>query len=258
MVLSPAVCLDEHIEGAVNFRDLGGYRAGDAVVRHGRVFRSGMTHHIAEAGVRALVERHGLRTVLDLRAGIEHEQDGFAPFTSGGVTVHLLPVADNINAPTEEQRRRYAEMRAGTFDWAASYMRLSRNGREVYRRFFEILAGPDALPAVFHCTAGRDRTGVAAALLLSLVGVDREEIAHDYALTGGHLRPHVARFIRASTRMQMTEEEMARVLETRHDAMYRFLTDLSAEYGSVEGYITDIGVTEAQVAAIREALLERM
>jgi protein-tyrosine phosphatase len=258
MVPSPAVCLDEHIEGAVNFRDLGGYRAGDAMVQHGKVFRSGMTHHIPAEGVLTLVERHGLRTVMDLRAPVEHEQDGFAPFQPHGLTVHLLPVADNLNAPQEERQRRYAEMRAGTFDWAASYLRLSRNGREVYRRFFEILAEPDALPAVFHCTAGRDRTGVAAALLLSVLGVDREDVAQDYALSGGHLRPHARRFIRASSRMQMTEDELARVLETRHDVMLRFLTDLSAEYGSVEGYVTDIGVTPAQVQTIRDALLTKL
>jgi protein-tyrosine phosphatase len=257
MAVSPATCLDETIEGAVNLRDLGGYRAGNAVVRRGVVFRSGMTHHISEAGVRALVERYGLRTVIDLRAAVEHEQDGFAPFEPLGLRVHLLPVADNLNAPAEEQRRRYEQMRAGTFDWAASYLRLTRAGRGVYRRFFEVLAEPDALPAVFHCTAGRDRTGVAAALLLSVLGVSRADVAHDYALSGVLLRPHVRRFIRASSRMQMTEDELARVLETRHDAMDRFLDALSGEYGSVEGYLADIGVTGRQITVIREALLDR-
>ncbi len=256
MVAFPGVCLDELVEGAVNFRDLGGHRAGPTRVRAGLLYRAGMTHRITDGGLATLTGRYGLRTAIDLRAAREREEDGVARFEQAGMRLYHAPMSDTINAPDEIRRQRYEEMRAGTFDWAASYLRLARGFPETYRRVFEIVTEPGALPAVFHCTAGRDRTGVAAALILSALGVSSDDIAADYARTGAYLHRHVHHFIRPSARMALSHDEMARVLETQAEAMEAFLEQLGREHGSVAGYLAHIGVTRAQTDALRATLLE--
>ena len=109
---------------------------------------------------------------------------------------------------------------------------------------------------MFHCTGGRDRTGVAAALLLSSLGVDDETIAQDYALTGEWLQPHVDRFGRQMEALQMTRESWARLLETSAGAMLRFLAWLREEHGSAQAYLREAGVGAVTVEAAREHLLE--
>lgn len=249
-------CLDDVVDGAVNFRDLGGHRAGDARVRHGVIFRSGMTHHISETGVRHLVEAYSLRTVIDLRVEKERIDDGIAPFEQHGIACHHLPMGDTSVMPEEIRKQRFEEMRAGTFDWTASYLRMARNGSDGFRRVFEILSEPGALPTVFHCVAGRDRTGVSAALLLASLGVDHADIAHDYALTGSLLQPHVHRFMRPAERSTMTVEQMANVLLTAPEAMRAFLDALDQEYGSTAGYLDSIGVHRDTLGILRATLLE--
>ncbi len=248
-------CLDPVVQGAVNLRDLGGYRAGPASVRTGMVYRSGMTHTISHTGLQALAERCRLRTVIDLRSTRERDEDGLASFDSLGAAHHHVAITDEISAPAEEQRQRFAEMRAGTFDWTDSYVRMLRGGGLAFRRFFDIIAAPEALPALFHCTAGRDRTGVAAALLLRSLGVSDGDVAGDYARTGMFLRPHVGRFMRQAERFSMTDDEMVRLLETRAEAMLALLDLLTHEYGSAAGYLSSIGVDAGQMRTIRDTLL---
>ena len=250
------LCLDREVDGAVNFRDLGGYRAGAVRIRRGLLYRSGMTHTITPAGLQALVERYGLRTVIDLRAPSELAEDGVPAFDRFGIRYHHAPVFDNVTMTTEARAQRLAEMRAGTYDWTGIYVRMVDVGAAAYRQLFEVLARPDALPAVFHCAAGRDRTGVAAALLLAALGVEPEDIAADYALTGVHLRPHAGRFLRPSAPMRLTADEIARALDTSADAMAHFLALVTEQHGSVEGYLMSIGVAPETLMAIRDRLLE--
>lgn len=256
MTTTATICLDEHIPGAINFRDLGGYRAGDGRVRCGLIYRAGMTHHIDAAGLDALAERYGIRSVIDLRSGRELAEDGLAAFEGTSLTHVHLPVFDEINLAPEEAAERFARMREGGYDWTTSYLRMIDEGASAYRGFFAYLAGPDALPAVFHCMGGRDRTGVAAALRLRVLGVTPEDVAEDYALTGGYLRPHLPRFLRQAERMQMTEAEMADLLETTAAPMLAFLKALEERHGSVEGYLVSIGVPGETLEILRERLLE--
>jgi protein tyrosine/serine phosphatase len=248
--------LDAMIEGAVNFRDLGGHRAGDARVRPGRLYRAGMTHTITEAGLRTLVEQFGLRTVIDLRVARERDEEGLTQFSDHGMRHEHIPLADDVNAPEEIQRQRYEEMRSGTFDWAASYMRMAQTFPDAFRQVFELLAEEGTLPAVFHCTAGRDRTGVTAALVLRSLGVADDDIAADYALSGDLLLPHVHRFMRMPSPIPMTDEEMAGMLRTQASAMLAFLEALERVYGSFDAYLRHIGVGAALVQRLRAALLE--
>lgn len=248
-------CLDAHIEGAVNFRDLGGYAAGEGRVRPGLLYRSGMTHGISSAGLRVLRERLAIRTVIDLRAPREAHQEGIAPFHALGIARHGVPVV-SAALPDDEFRRQITARFSGTFDWAASYRRMLDEGQATFRYVCEVLTEPGALPAVIHCTAGRDRTGVVAALLLAVLGVADAEIARDYALSGAYLRPHLPRFARLAEQAGIDAERLARVLDTSEEAMAACLAYLRARYGSAEAYLRAAGVSAERLHRLRTLLLE--
>jgi protein-tyrosine phosphatase len=148
------------------------------------------------------------------------------------------------------------EMREGRFDWTASYLRMFENGAPALRSTFELVASQDGLPAVFHCIAGRDRTGVVAALILGSLGVSADDIADDYAITGTHLKRQAHRFARQAMRLELTTEQMTRVLETEAEAMHSFLQELSRRHGSVEGAVLALGVQEPTLTTLRDALIE--
>ena len=250
-------CLDAAVDGAMNFRDLGGHIAGELRVRRGLLYRSAMTHEITVDGMRTLADEYGLRTVIDLRSEEEIEEYGTAPFVDAGIAyLHAPVISRGRAAPAEIIEHYRQEMRASVFDWTASYLRMAENGADAFRQVFDTLAAPGALPAMFHCIAGRDRTGVAAALVLGTLGVSAHDIAGDYALTGTHLRPHAHRFARQAERMELTHEQMAALLETDAGAMRRFLKEISARHGSVEAAVRAMGVEERTLRTLRDRLLE--
>ncbi len=248
--------LDAVVEGAVNLRDLGGYRTRDGrVVRHGRIYRSGMMHTITPAGLTTLRDVLGIHTVVDLRNAAELEADGLSPFADYGIAWCNAPIGGDTVMTPEERKERYEAYSDGRVDWSESYMNMSIRSAASFRTLFEVAADAASAPLVFHCAGGRDRTGISAALLLSTLGVDDETIALDYALTGDLLQPHVDRFGRQMEALRMTRESWAKVLETSADSMRRFLSYLREEHGGAEGYLRQTGVPDSCLAGAREHLL---
>jgi protein-tyrosine phosphatase len=174
------------LEGGRNFRDLGGYRAADGrTVKWGVLFRSGSMHELT-ANDYAYLEKLGIRTVCDFRSAQERKSEPVAWPHPGTPNVladdydmmqaNLLPKGDMRNLTPEQAR----QIMAGTY----SSMLTTFAGQ--YRRMFaELLAGH--APLAFNCSAGKDRTGVAAALILTALGVPRETVIEDYLLTNKYL-----------------------------------------------------------------------
>ncbi len=251
-------CLDGDIDGAVNFRDLGGYRTEDGrVVRSGRVFRAGMMHHIDAVGLSTLRDTLGICTVVDLRNAEELTADGRSPFEDYGIDWRNVAIGGETVMTPEERQERFKAMAAGPVDWCESYVRMSERAPAAFRTFFELAADPANAPLVFHCTGGRDRTGVAAALLLSSLGVDDETIARDYSLTGDLLQPHVGLFGRQMEALGMTRESWGKLLETPAEAMRRFLIYLREEHSGAESYLRAAGVSAPAIDAAKEHLLQQ-
>lgn len=249
-------CLDADIEGAVNFRDLGGYPASDGlVVRSGRVFRCGMMHHISPAGLGTLRDRLGVRTVVDLRNDRELTDDGVSPFAEYGIDRHNVAIGGETVMTPEERRERFRAFAENRVDWCESYIAMAGRASVAFRSFFELAADAGNAPLVFHCTGGRDRTGVAAALLLSSLGVDDDTIAYDYSLTGDLLQPYLDLFGRQMESLGMSRESWSRLLETPADAMRRFLAWLREQHGGAESYLRDAGVPGSAFDAVRGHLL---
>ena len=173
------------LQGGRNFRDLGGYRAADGrSVKWGMLFRSGSMHGLTEADYRSL-EARGIRVVCDFRDRRERAAEPATWPAAGAPRVlsddydldmRFLP-AGSPKSWTPEQVR-------GAMTKAYPAMLGQFNGQ--YRRMFaELLAGH--APLAFNCTAGKDRTGIAAALLLTALGVPRKDVIADYLLTNRYL-----------------------------------------------------------------------
>ena len=256
--------LDDIVEGAVNLRDLGGLPTRDgARIRPRRLLRSGLMHAITPAGLATLRDTLGVRTVIDFRDPGEREQDGLVDWARHDVTdLHLPPLSEAAflaqqRAVSGEQAAARKALGPGGGLERELYRDLvgSDAGRRAYRAFLERLADPATGPAVFHCSGGRDRTGVAAALVLSVLGVDEAVICEDYRLSGEQLRPHTRHFVEQLATFGLTEGQWLQLVRCRAETMAGFLEDLRSEYGSPMGYVEAIGVPDAAVESIRARLL---
>jgi protein-tyrosine phosphatase len=230
------------LEGSMNFRDLGGYRTDDGGrTRWGRVFRSDALHALTVEDV-ALVGQLGLRVVYDLRHEVERsKQPSVLP---DDVRAEVL----SIGGAAGEQREITERILAGELDgiddafMADVYEQMAARDAATFVRLLTGLTDHEGLPALFHCTAGKDRTGMAAMLLLAVLGVGDEVILDDYELTGRYwterriagLRP---RFERAGIEI----ERFQSLFSAPRSAMAGVLASLHERHGTIERYLVEAG-----------------
>jgi protein-tyrosine phosphatase len=236
------------LEGAVNFRDLGGYlvAGGGSRTRWRTLFRADGLGELTE-GDFEVMRSLDIRTVVDLRAPHELERERFDT-AAHPVAFHHVPFIETLPDPEEFDRR--PEL------LEAQYLEMLDNSGQQIRTALEVLASPGAMPAVFHCTAGKDRTGLLSAIVLSLLGVDEETVVADYALSGeamGRLREKIMRKYPES---QTLLNNLDQVFSAHPTKMQNLLAYLRRHYGSVEEYASGIGAGPEVVAALRTTLLE--
>jgi protein-tyrosine phosphatase len=242
------------LEGPANFRDLGGYRAGARRLKRGRVFRSDSLSRMTESDVRHVVDELGVVTVVDLRAGHEVEEYGHGPLGSEGVVVHHLPIADETRPERIERPVDAIDPSSMTLD--AIYLIMLDRYADRFVGVLRTLADATKHPIVFHCAAGKDRTGLVAALLLSLLGVDDETVAADYALSAEHIDELIDRHrAQAATAGRKVEVNDA-LLAADADVMRAVLAEVRERFGSAEAYLESHGLEPEAVAALRVSLLE--
>jgi protein-tyrosine phosphatase len=167
--------------GAYNFRDLGGYPTADGrTTRWGRLYRSDALHELTEVDLKVLLEL-GLSCVIDLRSATEVERTGRGIL--GGEPLHYrhLSVMQDTAGPIEDVPS------LASLDLAAIYLSWLDTGREALAEALRTVGDAADRPLVFHCAAGKDRTGVLAALVLAILGVERDVIVEDYVLTATRL-----------------------------------------------------------------------
>ena len=254
--MDQASVFQRHIafEAIDNFRDLGGYpsRYGGETVA-GAVYRAA-TLHRASAADRQRLARLGVRHVIDLRSFPELARDGHLdPATFGASRLHapVFPDEDASPAGIVERYRLYA------VNLAAVYRMMLERGAPAYRQAVQMIAEAEG-PLVFHCSGGKDRAGVLAALLLSLAGVEREMVLADYALTATHLpQPSEAALDALCRRFDLSRAEALALFATEPDGMATALTWLDATHTSAEGYLRAIGVSAATLSGLRDRLLDQ-
>jgi protein tyrosine/serine phosphatase len=150
-----------------------------------------------------------------------------------------------------------AEFRAGHMSWPDRYLEMAQHGGDAFRGLFEALADEEAGPLLFHCSGGKDRTGVATALLLAALGVADEDIAHDFGRTRSELEQHRPRFEQLWTKLRLDSEQISELLAAEPATMLAFLELVRKAYGSIPGYLASIGVPLDQQDRIRRRLVER-
>lgn len=251
------------LEGAPNFRDLGGLPARDgATVAYGRLFRSGNLVHLTDTDVADLTAV-GIRTVIDFRHEFEVEVFGADRLPPGATYLSLPITAGGMDASTHEALRN-GDLTALP-DLTVANRNFVRNNRRELGELLGVLAEPGRLPAVFHCIGGKDRTGIASAVLLSALGVPWQHVQADYLATNRQIEmrvdeqlAHLARTTGYEGERSASSLEAARrffVLEARYIDAAR--EEMIARAGSVEDYIhRDLEVSPATVARLRHELLE--
>lgn len=242
------------LEGSHNIRDIGGYATTDGRRTRWQTFlRSGNMHELAGDSQAALID-YGVRTVIDLRGSDEVESfpNVFATSTQVGYR-HQNMIGDAILA---EMRDSPATETGSRRTFSTYRMILDRRRAQVCETL-KTLAGPGGLPGMVHCAAGKDRTGIATALVLSIAGVPNDVIAEDYSLS--------ARFLIKRHLQEVAPPEVAASGYTWQDyqrefcppeAMLSTLQHLQERYGGVEPYLVGGGLSREHIDSIRSAVVE--
>jgi protein-tyrosine phosphatase len=241
------------LEAAFNFRDLGGYPAGQGRrTRWRSLFRADGLHRLTEADLE-IMRRIGLNTVIDLRTENELVERGRFPVDAHPVGYHHLSLMDVIWDPAEAPP---AHEPATEF-LLTKYLQMIETAEDRVAQAFRILAGPGALPAVFHCAAGKDRTGVLAGLLLSSLGVADDDVVADYALTALAMAQMQARWAAESDEAKAAlAATPAAFLSADPAAMAGLLVLIRHEHGSTRQYVQRLGVEPEVLADLDASLLE--
>jgi protein-tyrosine phosphatase len=231
-----------------NFRDVGGYRGLDGrTVRWRQLFRSDALHRLGEADAEAFAQL-GARTVIDLRRPFEIEKYGRLTERYGldyrNVVLQHVDW-EEVEHPADVVHERWL---------ADRYLNFAEDGRAGLLGALRVIADPAAAPVIVHCMAGKDRTGTVCALTLALLGVSDEDIAADYALTTSAMKPLTQYLLQKNPEAVVGNEHM---FDSPIGAMRMFLDDLRALHGSVEDFVREIGLTDAELTALRGHLLTR-
>jgi protein-tyrosine phosphatase len=234
------------LDGCVNFRDLGGWETSDGRrIRGGQLYRSDALQRLTAADVARLRDELGLRTLVDLRSSHEVAREGCGPLAAPPATYHHLPFFDG---PERDPGR------GGFRNLAQIYLAMMRFAREPIARALDALAASEGA-AVFHCAAGKDRTGVLSAVVLGVAGVADADIVADYAYTRRAL-PRILERLRASESYAYVFTELPPdTLHAEPATMEALLASVRTEWGSVREYALWAGAAPATLEALAEKLV---
>jgi hypothetical protein len=230
-------------EGCANFRDLGGHvTATGEAVRYGRLYRSDTLESLTDDDHQRL-EALGIATVIDLRAPGEIEKRGRLDLTRHRVRYLHLPLVDVVSDPATLDP---AEVSRPDFP-VLGYRQILADGADRLAVLLRTLVEPGAMPAVFHCIAGKDRTGLVAAVILRLLGVPQPEVVAEYALSEGRTRH--------SSAPAELKQRYPHLFGAPRDTMAGLLSSVEESCGSMAGYVASLGVGPDIVERLSCALL---
>jgi protein-tyrosine phosphatase len=234
------------LSGCLNFRDLGGYPTADGrALRWRQVFRSDALHHLTRHDVVRLRDELAIGDVIDLRSSAELRSEGRGALAVEAIRFHHHPLYDGESvrgAPSADMLL------------AERYTLLAKFAQRPIASVIDTLAATDA-PAVYHCAAGKDRTGVVSAVLLGLLGVPDEVIVADYAATQENLDAIIERLMSTKGYHTMLSALPPDTLHAEPQTMLTFLENMRTAYGSMEGYARAAGSSPDTIERLRDRLL---
>ena len=244
------------LDGPINFRDLGGPPALGGTVRHGVAYRADGLHTMTLADLETVFGRLGVTRVIDLRSEDERIDPGLGLLADARVENHHVPILD-------ETRSVWA---GGTVSLADLYRSMLETSADRFARAVHLIARSEG-PVVFHCAAGKDRTGLVAALVLGLLGVDDREICEDYAATGevaAQLRQrieamaadprHAERFAAVRSRPDWPEL-VEEITSARYSTMAALLDEIRSTDGTITSWALRNGVAAADIAYLHRRMV---
>lgn len=231
------------VEVVHNIRSMGHCRTAGGGAFCDDLYRSATLAGLTEAGVQQLGSL-GIRTIVDLRSSNELEIRPTRDVSSAGIRILHAPVVEYDSSPLAP---------ADFKGYAVRYRELLSLGQGAYRMLFETIAENEG-GLLFHCSAGKDRTGLAAALLLSLAGVDDDEIIEDYAASAGLLEP-LFEVWRPRFEEEGISPELARRLMGSDPAdMAATLLHIRETWGDAEGYMSSTGMASSSIGVLKARL----
>ena len=232
------------LQGTQNLRDMGGYpTTNDSCTRWGMLLRSDSLHRLPLESQGRLIY-FGVRTVIDLRTEMEAATapDVFAR-SDRVAYIHLPMLAPHI--VDLHRAESLEELNRLLVDRCQNQVAL----------VVSLLAEEHRTPAIVHCSAGKDRTGLVIACLLDLVGVERETIVEDYLQTRYYMQNLSQDLRSAAAQIGFDLERLDRMLECRGDVMDRTLRYIDQQYGGTAEYVRSAGVDQETIARLRSVLV---
>ncbi|MCY9515509.1 tyrosine-protein phosphatase [Paenibacillus apiarius] len=254
------------LAGGSNFRDLGGYVASDGRrVRWGRLFRSAELSELTADDVSYLDSLH-LRALCDFRDSDETASMPSPPLQT--VNSNHIPLMQAAGSTAIRQTRDIFRQPSAFNASEPGQLLVDLNRSLVHstagiRSVFELLLREDGAPLLFHCTAGKDRTGLMAALILIAIGVPKETVMHDYMLTNTYLNVFNLR-LKTEAKMAdslglMNPDVLQAVMEARPEYLTAAFKEMEQAYGGVHSYLEDaLGLTETDIEELKRKLLEQL
>jgi protein-tyrosine phosphatase len=247
------------LEGSFNFRDLGGYQTLEGYsVKRGQLFRSGNLSKLTESDLE-IISQLGIKNICDLRR--EDEIGRHPDPTLAGAVWNHVPVNSDRKVVSQ-----VGDLGENGPDFSKPGELLIFLNRKMagysgtYRRIFDILLTEPQAPMLFHCMAGKDRTGVVATLILSALGVSREVIEEDYLYTNttlDRMKTHFAGLQSNNNHKQVDQAVIDAMFEARLDYLHAFFDEVEKGFGSMNSYLTEaIGLADRDFHQLKSHLLE--
>ncbi|SMH56388.1 tyrosine-protein phosphatase [Mesorhizobium australicum] len=233
------------IAGTFNVRDLGGYPVPGGATHWRRILRADGLHRLDGNSI-AELKGLGVATVIDLRRDEELETHPNPLRLEPGIDYRQISLFEEL-APSA--------MTAADVLYDLYLQALSSRRDRIVEVLSAIADAPEGI-VLFHCTAGKDRTGLIAALLLGLAGVEHDVIVADYALTKERLAPAIEGFVADAVARGVDVEALRPLLACEPETMAATLAHLADRYGSVETYLLDSGLDPATIGRLRARLSE--
>ncbi|QPG72893.1 hypothetical protein FOA43_000196 [Brettanomyces nanus] len=266
------------VEGVTNFRDIGGYLSTTGKhVRYNMMYRCADPGSITENGI-AELKRLGITTVFDLRSTYERGDSGMID-AEGITNIHVPLFGDQSLAPSEAMMF-YTNLMTSWFTFVHVYSDILRVAAPQFKQIFTHIRNHRGEPFLFHCTAGKDRTGVLAMLLLRLLGVPEPIVSREYEMTEYGLLPARPRMERKFMKSleesgdyesrktfykviskgrknwSLQKDGFDNLLSARYEVMMETILHLDQEYGSVDAYLENqVGLDHDDLAEIKMSLL---
>jgi protein-tyrosine phosphatase len=225
------------LQSQPNFRDLGGIVTNNGKkIRTGLIFRSGDLHSISDEDV-AKLEEIGLATIIDFRSEREREWRPDKKIRTVRNIYHMtIPDAVRDQATEFLKQNDLISLESLLID---EYRRMVTEHRKEFAALLNLIANTDDLPLVFHCAAGKDRTGLAAIFLLTALGVSMDLILEDYYSTNGYNAGYAEKMISRIKESGYNGELMRPMLEVRKDYLDAALHEIEHRYGGLSTYLTE-------------------